>query len=501
MERFFSRAAEPSGAEGAPEGANSSGETPELARRSRGQRRARWAVRVCVALAIFLLPCGVINHGDGAARYAQCRAMLRGSLSIPPDLAADRDGNPIGGILPGANGKLYSKYGVGTSAVWMIPTALAVAGHRLTHLSIDLFAGFGISFVNPLIVLLTAISLRSILRRLAGEGARSTWVVLLYLFGCSTLPYANTAFSEPIVALLLLWACAVPLISSGPTRALISGLAMAGVVLIKPELVLLIGCLLPLYVHKSPREMVTFAAAAGIGVGILLLLNFVCRGSPLRFSYGEETSQFGPPWPALRGYFLSIDKSLFLFNPALLFALIGMCLRQPGPRWSRLRWAVLAMWAVYIPFYASWWAWGGGMCFGPRFFQSFIPVTMLFASLPLLRLRDSKPLRLVSAAAALCVIVLIPVQIAGLEVKNEEAVHASELTGLPEPFVDLRLLALKLERGPRAPEIYHKSDFVSVPPGSPDPVMDFSAKRTFQYLNNWPLIALADRLRHLRGPV
>jgi hypothetical protein len=39
--------------------------------------------------------------------------------------------------------------------------------------------------------------------------------------------------------------------------------------------------------------------------------------------------------------------------------------------------SALLIWAVYLPFYASWWEWGGGMCFGPRFFQSFIPFTFL----------------------------------------------------------------------------------------------------------------------------
>lgn len=81
--------------------------------RTMSERWTRWAARIVALLAILLLPCGVINHGDGAARYAQCRALLRGSLAIPPELSAGRDGQRIGGILRGAHGKLYSKYGVG----------------------------------------------------------------------------------------------------------------------------------------------------------------------------------------------------------------------------------------------------------------------------------------------------------------------------------------------------------------------------------------------------
>ena len=322
-------------------------------------------------------------------------------------------------------------------------------------------------------------------------------VLLLYLFGCSTLPYANTAFSEPLIGLLLLWACALPLVWPTVAGAAIAGLAVAAIVLIKPELVLLAACILPLYARDEWRRLAAFAAAVSVGVAACLLLNLACRGGLFRFSYGEESSQFGPPGIGLRGYFLGLNRNLLLFNPALLFAALGALFTPPSPAWRRLRWAVLATWVVYVPFYASWWAWEGGMCFGPRFFQSFLPVTLLFAAVSIGR-PGGLPRPLVAALAGV-VLALVPLQLAGLEIKNEEAVHISEATGRSEPVAHLQLLALKLRRGLRGTEVYHKSDFFPVPPGQPDPVLDYHDKRTFQYLNNWWSIALANHLRHASG--
>jgi hypothetical protein len=51
---------------------------------------ASWAI---LALILCLLPCGYINHGDGAARYCQTKALLLyHSLSIPPEIAYDKNG-------------------------------------------------------------------------------------------------------------------------------------------------------------------------------------------------------------------------------------------------------------------------------------------------------------------------------------------------------------------------------------------------------------------------
>src|SRR5271163_4026714 len=115
-------------------------------------RFARYAAWTILALTVCLLPCGYVNHGDGAARYCQAKTLLLyHSLAIPPQIAYDKNGELIGNILKAPDGKLYSKYGIGTPLVWTIPTAIGWAAHRFAGANLDTVAAFGISFVNLII--------------------------------------------------------------------------------------------------------------------------------------------------------------------------------------------------------------------------------------------------------------------------------------------------------------------------------------------------------------
>jgi hypothetical protein len=449
-----------------------------------------------------LTPCGVINNGDGDARYAQTKAMLLyHSLSIPPEIAYSKTGELITGILLAPDGKLYSKYGVGTSLVWLIPTAIAWIVSHFTGADLDILAGFGISFVNPIVVLATAVSMVWALREFGLTRKIQLLTVLLYLFGASTLPYANTAFSEPLVGLLLLWAIVLPVAKPGVTSSLISGALLTCCTLVKPEFVPLPACLLPLFFGRGRfPSLVAFCAAAAVGGGLLAIDNFVSRGSVIHFSYGSETSRFQAPWIGLVHYFGHINRNILLFNPGLLLAAFGGLLFYRGGQLKRVVAASVLVWLVYLPFYASWYAWDGGMGFGPRFFQSFIPFTFLSSGVGLAELfekaRSSGWAAVMAMVICLIVVFTIPLQIAGLGVKNEEAVRISAVTGRSEPWTHVQLMALKLRRGIRHPEVYHKSDFTSLRGGEQDTEMDFRSKRTYQYLNHWWSIYFANKIRH-----
>jgi hypothetical protein len=209
---------------------------------------------------------------------------------------------------------------------------------------------------------------------------------------------------------------------------------------------------------------------------------------------------FQGPWTGLSNYFGGLNRNIFLFNPALLLAMIGAITLYKTSPWKRVLVVSSLVWLVYLPFYASWWAWDGGMCFGPRFFQSFMPFTLLPSGAGLTWLAEKARKKSALAAVAVCavslfVILMIPLQIAGMSVSNEQAVLVSRFTGESEPWVHVQLLLLKLERGAEHPEVYHLSDFVGLHSGEPDTEANFRNKARFQYLNHWWLLYISNKIR------
>jgi hypothetical protein len=93
-------------------------------------------------------------------------------------------------------------------------------------------------------------------------------------------------------------------------------------------------------------------------------------------------------------------------------------------------------------------------------------------------------------------LVSLPIQIAGTEVKDFEAICTQKVTGQSQLYVQIRLVELKIARGIRSPEKFKVSDFRRLVRGEPDQAIDFSAYPTFQYLDQWWSIYLANRLRH-----
>jgi hypothetical protein len=464
-------------------------------------RFTRYAAWTLLALIVCLLPCGYVNHGDGAARYCQAKTLLLyHSLAIPPQIAYDKNGELIGNILKAPDGKLYSKYGVGTPLVWVLPTAIGWAANHFAGANLDTVAAFGISFLNVMIVVATARSIIWTLSEFGQPPIIQFLTVLLYIFGTPTLAYANTAFSEPMVALALLWAIVLPVARPGVKSAVISGLLLTFCTLVKPEFAPLPACLLPLFLGKRRRQsLVAFGSTAVLGGIILALNNYVCRGSVTKFSYGAESNMFQGPWTGLSNYFGGLNRNILLFNPALLLAVVGAITLLKTSHWKRVLVVSSLVWLVYLPFYASWWAWDGGMCFGPRFFQSFMPLTLLpsGAGLTWLAQRARKNIWAAAGVYATCLFVLfmIPLQIAGMSVSNEQAVLVSRFAGESEPWVHVQLLALKLQRGIEHPEVYHKSDFVTLHSGEADTEADFRNKARFQYLNHWWLLYISNKSR------
>ncbi len=119
-------------------------------------------------------------------------------------------------------------------------------------------------------------------------------------------------------------------------------------------------------------------------VAWLIFLNITQFGAPLRGGYLGDNWQEAPPWYlGLGGLLIAPSRGVLIYTPALLLAPAGLlCLwkdrRHDVCRSMITSWSMAA--AATLVFYAHWYEWRGGWCFGPRFLCETMPVCcLLFA--------------------------------------------------------------------------------------------------------------------------
>jgi hypothetical protein len=154
-----------------------------------------------------------------------------------------------------------------------------------------------------------------------------------------------------------------------------------------PASLLALGCmtLTKIVMDKRWRYIFVFVAAAGL----LAAESWLLRGHPLRSGYeGNRGFQNIMPYSGRPGFsypfFFGLISILFSFGKGLLFFAPGLLLPIKSTLIAmkdKIKYSLYTTYCLWISFliglvlvYAKWWAWYGGMFWGPRFF--------LFASLP-----------------------------------------------------------------------------------------------------------------------
>ncbi|MFZ2487157.1 MAG: hypothetical protein WAZ19_03455 [Anaerolineae bacterium] len=270
----------------------------------------------------------------------------------------------------GVDGELYSKYGIGHSALVAILVAVA-----------RLIPGAGLAstamLLNALATALTGYFLVLTAARLGYSQRTAT--ILALLFGLCTYAwvYAKTMFSEPLVALgwvILVWSVADRV---SDRRALLAGLAMAATIAIRPASILLTPFFAWLLWQRQPamltRRLIWFALPIGITGVLLLCFNWWRFGDPLQFGYYETFN--GSLLAGIVGFLVSPDRSIFLFAPPLL-ALFG-AFPAFVKRHGALGWRLAAIAVVTILLYAKWPVFWGGPVWGPRYVLPVLPILLL----------------------------------------------------------------------------------------------------------------------------
>ncbi len=416
-------------------------------------RKAPLRLLLLVAAAYAVTSYGGIRSSDAEVVFRVSLSLAeRGGFALERDLEDWRGF----GVAPGRDGRLYAIYPplqslLAVPLVWAGGAAAAAGFDRIlapvvppSHFAAagwaDALAGrrpadpaphvrrFFASWFNVIVGVLGAWVFWRIVLLMTASAATASGMTLLYALGTLLWPYAGTFFTEPLATLLALAAFLIlmerdPAFGAPPPcgggRAFIGagiclGLACAAH--------LTAGLFIPFFLyyagslgrHGRGADRLRLAAAFLLGLaavlGLLGAYNAVRFGSP--FEDGRALSVMnanlyhapwtGPWWTGLWGQILSAHKGLLLFCPAVVLGALGW--RRLARRHGTLAWLIAGMAAARLLFIAAFNSWDAGFCVGPRYLVMLVPFLLLPAAALLSDLKGRTALRLLGAAALLCIL-------------------------------------------------------------------------------------------------
>lgn len=322
---------------------------------------------------------GHTSSPDEEGILAQARALASGSWTIEFDETNDAvtsrrdlgDGSHTGLSNLGPSVIALPLLGVGA-----LIGALSADHHRVVVENLIVL------FTNGAVTAATAVVLFWLSVRLGAPRHRAVLLSLVFGLGTYAWPHARTLFSEPLAALCLLGAiaAAVAAVQGANLRAaVIAGVCLGAGVNARTTSVVFVPVVLAyVFIETWRRGRVRDAVGAGLasatpaalGVAVLLLTNALRYGSP---------TDLGPPsvpfvFPVLQGLanlYLSSGKSLFLYAPVVVVAVVGLPIalrRRPAETLL-----LLSVIAANSLLFARFRAWHGDQAWGPRYLQITLP--------------------------------------------------------------------------------------------------------------------------------
>jgi len=344
-------------------------------------------------LALYLLSASLrIDSGDGRTMYRVACSLVGGQgLAIPVKPRTADTFGAWGEVEPvelfeggdgygrwGLNGRYYAKYGLG----WSLAAApLCALGRVLTPLLPGATEGLvtraAVMLLNPLLTAVAVVLLFHLARRLYPASLAAT---LALLYGLDTIAwyYAKSAFSEPLVTLLLLGA-----VYAVERDHLAAAGAMLGGMILTRQMALLLAVPVTVWALMRARQsrpgrllrsITALLVPLAFGQLAVLGYNAYRFGDPLDSGY-RGVAWDTPPLLGLCSLLLSPGKGFFVFAPVLLLGVIGW-----PALWRRQRdwaWLILALVAFHLVPHALYRDWSGGGGWGPRLLLPSVPFILL----------------------------------------------------------------------------------------------------------------------------
>jgi hypothetical protein len=433
-------------------------------------RNSAFLLALAAGLIAFVVQSGELGSADTMHRLQSTHAFW---TSEPPVFTWEY---PEFGVH-GREGTLQSWYGIGQSLL-MLPQD--IVGTAIAHLRVftrydDTDPSVRNIFVtyttNIFISVLTALVCFRFLRQLGFAANQSIAGVLALLLSTTHLHYTQNMMENNYIFLLTLTGFSFELdwLRTGRHTSLLLGTGAFGLNLLTrltTGLDLLAGILFVVLVlwfegsrDRNLRNNLLGYARTAIPVfcffGLLDRLYQFYRFGSLTNTYvsvvAQETLQRHPDWPksypfetpfhvGFFGALFAPEKSIFLFDPLLILALLLLPLL-----WKRLASSVQAyavasclMLLAYICFYARYTVWSGDFAWGDRYVSTTVQLIALLAIPLLLRYRPHIGKAVFAFGIALLV-VSTTIQIASLAFWFPLEIYQMETLGHPTFVIALRV--------------------------------------------------------------
>lgn len=303
------------------------------------------------------------------------------------------------------DGESYSKYGYGVSlfSVPLYALALALPGLGLVQTTL-LTSSVAIALAGALVFLSA--------RRMGYSMAVSACVALLFGLATPAWVYAKQLWSEPYCLVTLFAAFYYLLCYRGERRqvdAILAALALGLAIATRTTNVALV-LFYAWYGFSGARRdarMRRGLALFAVVLGLLLLsigwYDWVRYGSPLATGYRADETFSTPLLQGLYGLLLSPGRGLFVYVPFLIVLPWSLAALWRSARDETI--LALAISAIYLLVFATWYYWWAGTNWATRFLVPLLPFLVLavapvveVAARVLGRLGERRPL--IESAAA-----------------------------------------------------------------------------------------------------
>jgi hypothetical protein len=437
-------------------------------------RLRRWlsdpVVLLCLTagLLAFVVQSGELGTADTTHRLQTTHWLWTGEPQVFPDEYPEFG-------LHGRGGRIYSWYGIGQSLL-MLPADLL--GTWISHWRI--FSRYrddpGVRSIvvsystNILVNVLTALIGFRLLRQLRFSIRESVLGMLALMFCTTHLHYTQNMMENNYIMLLTLTGFSFQFewLRTGSKRALLVGSAALGLNLLTRVttcLDLLAGGLLLIFVvgferwpwREQWRSLITYCKIAAPVYAFFLLIDRLYQF----YRFGTFTGTYLPlfaqelrsqdptlpanfPWntPFHEGFLGALfkpEKSIFLFDPLLVLALVLLV-----ALWKRLSAEVraysvtsLLLLLAYISFYARYAYWAGDFAWGDRYVSTAVEMAALLVVPLLLKYREDLS-RWIWCAAVLVIGASLLIQLASLAFWLPLEIYQMETLGHPTFVTALR---------------------------------------------------------------